>query len=238
LVREKQDGYLTVAAYRINIEMKKMIGELVDCGDKVVEYIANGSGRSNNLVSSKGKNNLSNVDTIVKISYPHPLQVLLYLDALGWEDGDGNFITHIMATDIMNQAIGRNSGYRWSDKGEDRKSCVVLIDPQLINAVTELTRYNIRRVDPDKMVGLKQEWNTFLECVCWFIRNDSRYIQLGVGKEHHAFWHDVKGVVSETKTIFQRMAKARILKTLKNRHVKISDNNLKKQYEKAMEYLA
>jgi hypothetical protein len=243
LVREKNDGYLIVAAHRINLEIHKMEGchdEFVEFEEdqKAVVYIANGGGRKNNLVSSKGKNDLHNFHTLVKISYPHPNTTLLFIDALGWENSDGNFVSQILALDSMHQAIGRNSGYRWSDKHEDRKSCVVLVEPQMMKAITEHCRYDVRVVDPDKIVGLNQQWNTVLECVCWFIRNDSRYIQSGVGMRRTAFWDDVKAVCGETRDEFKGITKRRILKMLRVRYNNLASKKLKNHYQKMMDYLA
>ena len=108
----------------------------------------------------------------------------------------------------------------------------------MLKAIEQLTRYAVEVVKPEKIVTLKQDWKTFLECVSWFLVYDSRYIQLGVGQERSAFWNDLRRVVEETPIINKRQIKKRLMTMLNNRVVKVVDGNMKKAYEKAKNDLA
>ena len=91
--------------------------------------------------NNKGNNKLKNNIILVELSIPHPHEILTCYDALGISPGsDGNEMGRAITLDRMHQAIGRNSGYRWSGC-----ECVVLADSKYHGYLIENVRYMIDR---------------------------------------------------------------------------------------------
>jgi len=80
------------------------------------EYIADGVGSEYNQTNTKGMNIFVENDTVVKCSLPSPYEVLPIVDGLGLKDTAQNKldISKVIALDKLQQAIGRNCGYRVS----------------------------------------------------------------------------------------------------------------------------
>lgn len=183
MVRSKKDGVLPVIAERLRKEKYEF------------EYIANGQGTRFNLANNKGQNTLSDSDLVVEVSMPHFETVTPYIDELNWTDSDRYTMSLVLALDDAQQAIGRNSGYRWADRGEDsRRRCVVLCEPKLHKALLKTMRYYVETVidDCSAAVGLKKEYDNLVSAWCWYIRNLNTYLFSGLGAEKNAFLDDVK----------------------------------------------
>jgi len=121
-----------------------------------IQFIANGVGSELNLTNSKGLNDLSNKNIIVKISQPPETLIATYIAALNL----GNFsknstewreITLILMFDMLNQALGRAAGYRWKD-GSDIE-IIALIDPAYHSYLISHTRYIL-----DKKYSVLIDW--------------------------------------------------------------------------------
>src|ERR1017187_3248094 len=107
IVRSKRDGFLPPIMKRLQSEGYEF------------HYIADGQGTVVNLVNNKGQNVFADKDTVIEISEPHFELVTRFIDELhdhGWEESDRNALKVVLALDALQQAIGRNSGYRWSDQ--------------------------------------------------------------------------------------------------------------------------
>lgn len=94
--------------------------------DDGVTLIADGLACEYNLSNNKGRNDLAEKTTIIKLSWPNPSIVA----TIGAHFCDIDKLDHdaMLATllaDVCNQAIGRNQGFRF--KG---KQAIVLIDPR------------------------------------------------------------------------------------------------------------
>ena len=126
-VRSKIDGIIPPIVERL----KKM-------GHRV-ELIADGMGSNINHSTSKGNNNLQQTHLIVELSIPHPDQVKTVCESLEIDfHTHSRDVTTKLMLDKLNQAIGRNSGYRFS--GAD---CVVLTDPQYHKELIQKVRYKV-----------------------------------------------------------------------------------------------
>ena len=92
--------------------------------------IADGLGCKFNLSNSKGRNDLRDSSTIIKLSWPHPhviAKARVHLGPyLGSEDPaslDHNQMVAMLLGDLANQALGRNQGFRYAGK-----QAILLID--------------------------------------------------------------------------------------------------------------
>jgi hypothetical protein len=176
IVSSKRDGFLQPIMNRLRTEGYEF------------HYIADGQGSMINLVNNKGQNIFANKDTVIEISEPHNDSVTRFIDELhehGWTESDRNAMKVILALDALQQAIGRNSGYRWSDqKGRDQRRCIVLCEPKLHEALISAMRYHVGTVvkSVDERVGAKKEYTTLVDGLCWYIRNLDSYLRNGVGQ--------------------------------------------------------
>jgi hypothetical protein len=113
-------------------------------------YIADGQGAVINLVNNKGQNVFAGKDIVIEISEPHYELVTRFIDELhdhGWEESDRNALKVVLALDALQQAIGRNSGYRWSDQEKNaQRRCIVLCEPKLHSALIKAMRYHVGSV--------------------------------------------------------------------------------------------
>ena len=208
-VRRKTDGFLRVIMARLAKE------------DFKFEYFADGQGARWNLTNTKGQNQFTDKDTVIEISYPHQDKVFRYVDELHWSPNDQEAMRVIITLDTLQQAIGRNGGYRWSDSEErDRRASVVLCEPKLYKPIVKYVRYAVGETidDPDTFVGLKKEYDGLVGGLCWYLRNFDRYITSGIGNERQAFRNDVMTVFKLCETTFRKATfKQRILEALKNK---------------------
>lgn len=109
-VGSTRDGLLPPMIERV----KKMTG-------KQITYFADGQGCEYNLVNNKGQNQFIGQNTVIEISEPHLDSVIWLQHEMGFEDSEHLLIKHLIAFDMMNQAIGRTCGYRYSDAVDLRK---------------------------------------------------------------------------------------------------------------------
>jgi len=102
-----------------------------------VRMIADGLSQSLNHTNSKGKNDLAKENLVVELSAPHPLKVKTICDTIGVSfQTEGKGITQDMVLDQLHQALGRNSGYRYTGC-----ECVALIPANLHSAILNEVRY-------------------------------------------------------------------------------------------------
>lgn len=102
-----------------------------------VSLIADGLGCDLNLMNNRGRNDLTEQSTIVKLSVPNPT-VALNLWAQFPGSGRPGVLNTILLADLANQAIGRNQGFRYAGR-----PCIVLVDPMYATMLvkSELLRY-------------------------------------------------------------------------------------------------
>jgi hypothetical protein len=190
-VRKKLDGILPVIAERVR---KKW--------DNKLEYVADGQGCAVNHVTIKGQNAFSDHELIIEISYDHMDKIRRILDELEWDNDQAEVVKVAFALDTIHQAIGRNSGYRYTDSAkEERGSSVVLVEPRLFRNVVKLMRYQhttaIDLDDPCTKLKRDQIGKDFTTTVCWFIRNVYEYLEMQGGR---SFLSDVNNALQNTGT--------------------------------------
>lgn len=132
--------------------MHKCIME--DCHLDNVHFMSDGVGADINLVSSKGRNDLTG-DAVIVASFPHPIEVLNTLALI--DEGDQWEVRRQMVIDKLNQALGRGQGYRQSNS-----RALVLCDPQLEILIKNRCRYRVCTIDGmkrrGKLKGVPVEW--------------------------------------------------------------------------------
>lgn len=225
MVRSKNDGLLPPIMSRLQREGFKF------------NYIADGQGVNHNLTNTKGQNELSDTDNIIEISLSHYKTVTHYLDELGWDETDRNTLNLIFALDDVQQAIGRNSGYRWSDKKDnDKKRSLVLCEPKLYKILLKYMRYYVNNTidDIEKVTSLKKDYTTLEGGLFWYLRNVDRYLCQGVDNNVKAFKTDVNDCVKTVKRHRKKQLLTRVLYSLNQRYQKRLKNGGKqnKNWEK------
>ena len=137
------DCHLTVLATRLVRRSHKALLLLIymalaeEFPGEDLTFIGDSLGLDLNLTNNRGRNDLADKATMIKLSVPNA-EVAKHL----WAQFQGSEKPHtlntILLADLANQAIGRNQGYRW--KG---KPCVVLVDPMYANRLmgSGLIRY-------------------------------------------------------------------------------------------------
>lgn len=106
-----------------------------------VTLIADGIGCDLNLSNNKGRNDLSEAATIIKLSWPHPtINATIGAHFADVEDPDYDLMIATQLADLGNQAIGRNQGFRFRGK-----QAIVLVDPKYYKVIIErdLLRYKL-----------------------------------------------------------------------------------------------
>lgn len=117
---------------------------IIDETNEKICFMADGAtSKDVNLVSSKGRNDLTGQSVIV-VSYPHPCEVAAVTESLGRPETDRYAVMVQMIIDKINQALGRGHGYRADGSGS-----LLLCDPQLAVMLKFGSRYEIK--DPAKM---------------------------------------------------------------------------------------
>jgi hypothetical protein len=183
-------------------------------------YIADGQGTVVNLVNNKGQNIFADKDTVIEISEPHYELITRFIDELhdhGWEESDRNPLKVVLALDALQQAIGRNSGYRWSDqKKHAQRRCIVLCEPKLHDVLIKGMRYHVGTVikSVDERAAAKKEYTTLTDGLCWFIRNLDSYLRNGLGQRGQAFWDDAQDVIKGLAVGRRRSFHKRLLNAL------------------------
>jgi hypothetical protein len=102
-----------------------------------LSFIADGLGCDLNLSNNRGRNDLADRSSLIKLSIPNPV-VAKNLWAQFPEEGNARALNALLLVDLANQAIGRNQGNRYRGK-----PAMVLIDPMYARMVVQggLLRY-------------------------------------------------------------------------------------------------
>ena len=100
-------------------------------------FIADGLHCDLNLMNNRGRNDLADRSTLIKLSVPNPT-VATNLWAQFPTSEKPKLLNTILLADLANQAIGRNQGHRYRGK-----QCVVMVDPMYSNLLVNsgLLRY-------------------------------------------------------------------------------------------------
>jgi len=106
--------------------------------DEDLAFIADGLHCDLNLMNNRGRNDLADRSTLIKLSVPNPT-VALNLWAQFPSSKRPKMLNTILLADLANQAIGRNQGNRYRGK-----QCMVLVDPMYANLLVNsgLLRYH------------------------------------------------------------------------------------------------
>lgn len=101
-------------------------------------FIADGLGCELNLMNNRGRNDLADRSTLIKLSVPNPT-VAINLWAQFPTSEKPAVLNTILLADLANQAIGRNQGFRFAGR-----QCMVLVDPMYARALVSsgLLRYH------------------------------------------------------------------------------------------------
>jgi hypothetical protein len=208
------------------------------------ELIADGIGAKYNLLNSKGQNQLAESTTVIKLSEPHFEEVKKYIDELNWDPSDAYQMKLALALDKLQQAIGRNSGYRWSDReGKQRKCCYVVCEPRLHDDLLKAMRYHVETIvlQPSKEVGSKKDYQNLRDGLCWFIAHLDRYLMMedtskrGEGRD--MFWSDIQTCFEETQTLKRVIFKRRLLEAIKTKIEKTKEIALSNALQKRLQKL-
>lgn len=197
----KKDGLLLPLLHRV----KKEGFDFYLIGDSISPI---------NHTNNKGQNCYTDKDIVVELSQMNLSEIPKWLDELEWTENEIHQLKLIDALDRLHQAVGRNSGYRWSDKhDDDKKSVVVLIDGDLYNNVLEHSRYYINYSDdldkPNYSTYRKRPRNTLVDCIAWYIQNLDAYITAqGISNgDKVAFERDCRYIYSNTEPKFSERMK-------------------------------
>ena len=178
------------------------------------EYFADGQGNDYNLVTSKGQNIFDHEDTLIEISQPHESKVIKLQHELQWDESDRFAVRVAICLDQMHQAIGRNSGYRWSDKEEynDRREAVVLVEPLICDELCDKSRYYIRKqMDLGTEAVRRPTKKNFVSYIAWYVGNVRAYLVTGKNLEH-----DVKAALKSVSIIKKLQRHKRMYDSIKN----------------------
>jgi hypothetical protein len=231
MVVKKKDGMLPPIVTRIHKEGFE------------VEYIADGQGNQYNLTNTKGQNMFIGKDTLIEISQANPIGLRKTLHELGWGPDGLMALKVSIALDQMNQAIGRNSGYRWSDGDQEQSStCIVLCDPNLYTAILKYMRYAVTTtMDVEILTSgfRKRERNSLLNSVIWFLQNYMTYICVSLNGYNRAYQTDVKDCLEAcTSPLLRDRRKKRVLLSLtelyENKRV---DNSLQPKLQQLIDII-
>lgn len=204
IVWEKNDGILPAIVERV----RKL-------WPNKIEYIADGQGNKLNHLTAKGQNSFVDHDMIIELSHQHPGKELRYLHELGWEQEYKFALRVTFALDALHQAIGRNSGYRFSDRAEEAKREVVaLVEPGIFNALMKYMRYQYTtaiNLDDKETAYTRDDIGRDLpSTVVWYVKFKLQYIKERQGQ---LFIGDVRLAL---KSVDKRVArKNRLIKALK-----------------------
>ena len=214
LVRSKIDGLLMPIVNRIK-------------NNNQFEFIGDAIGAEYNMVNSKGMNIFTETDTLIKCSLPSAHEMRPILDGLGIEGNKKNETELLawMALDKLQQAIGRNCGYRATDRPDycATQKAVVLCDPKLFRRFTDkkkpMMRYwvddkNIIK-DPKRFIGIEEKPDGFVQEVCWFAAYYLKYLRSGIGMRRTAFQDDYKNVTLTISNTRRPAYKRRLLTALR-----------------------
>ena len=166
-------------------------------------------------------------DTIIEISQPHEQNVIQTQHELGWGKDDRFTVRLAIALDQVHQAIGRNSGYRYSDLNVwDGPTCIVLCEPQIFKSLLSTMRYSVTStmdVDMYQVDFRKRERNNLLNSIIWFLQNYSTYICNGLGGNNKEFQKDAQDCLSVCTPTNKTARQKRMLDSLTYLHGNMSE---------------
>jgi hypothetical protein len=213
MVRQRFDGLLPPIMERIKKEGFEF------------EYIADGQGNQYNLTNSKGQNKFVGKNTVVEISHSCKEEITRTRHELGWGKEDLFTIKLAIALDQVQQAIGRNCGYRWSDehlwgdvKTDGGPTCIVLCEPHLYKEMLKNMRYAVTStmdVDAYQKGSGKRQRDTLLNSITWFLQNHTTYICVGLKAPYRQFKDDVRHCLEACSPNRREARKKRLLNSLK-----------------------
>jgi len=227
LVSSKRDGFIPPLVERLRKEGYEY------------ELIGDGMGAMYNLTNNKGQNTLINKDTIVEISTPRKEKSLKLCHEFGWEDSEFNDAAKFITLDQMHQAIGRNSGYRWSDLPEsDRRHSIVVCEPQLAPTLLKHSRYWIENYIPDPTSGVsrKVDYIDGVGALCWYITNINVWLAEG---RNPKVLSDVRDAFNGAPIHRRLSMKKRMLDAANNaiKQKKIVSEKLRKELERLVTFI-
>ncbi|MGZ5050474.1 MAG: hypothetical protein ACXWF8_05375 [Methylobacter sp.] len=223
-----------ITVFKTNITSRNRDGLLLPLLRRVQKegydfYVIGDSISPINHTNNKGQNCYDDKDIVVEVSQMNMMDIPQWLDELGWSEKETHALKVVDAMDRFHQAIGRNSGYRWSDKDDaNKKSVVVLMDGGIFEGVINQSRYYIDHTeDLDSPVDAyrKRDRNNLTACVAWYIQNLDTYINatnIAQG-DRKSFERDCLFVVKNNEQKFvDRMKKAleHLSQTTTNRRTK------------------
>lgn len=144
-------------------------------------YVIGDSVSPINHTNNKGQNCYDDKDIVVEVSQMNLSEIPQWLDELGWSEHETHALKVLDAMDRFHQAIGRNSGYRWSDKEDSlKKRVVVLMDGGVFEGVINHSRYYIdhtENLDQPKDTRYRKRLRDNLPaCIAWYVQNLESYI--------------------------------------------------------------
>ena len=183
-VQRKQDALIPLYIRRFSSELKN---------DPIL--IADGIPSEFNHTTNKGRNDLTQRDILVEISYPHPEQIKLICDSMGLDfNTHRDEFTKELMLDKAHQAIGRNSGFR-SDGGE----CVVLVDPKQHKFIVSECSYQLdleNSVIIDRTSKMSRKDTRLTETASPFVKKIVDYIN-----NPHSYLSDSRKVKPDIKSV-------------------------------------
>lgn len=175
-----------ITVFKTNITGRNRDGLLLPLLQRVRKegydfYVIGDSISPINHTNNKGQNCYDDKDIVVEVSQMNLADIPLWLDELGWPDSETHALKVLDAMDRFHQAIGRNSGYRWADKADGDKKCVVvLMDGGVFDGVMNHSRYYIDHTENlDSLSGglhRKRTRDSLPDCIAWYIQNLESYI--------------------------------------------------------------
>ena len=169
LVNSKQHALLPMMLARANKMLKKTHSAV---------FIGNSLSHETTLTNIRGKDDMTEMDTVCKISYPHASAVFSLGECIGTNNSPD--IQRMIALDDFEQAAYRNKGSRYANSRKKKvknSKTVMLVHPRMLSYIAENTNHNIGDVivpDPDQMMSGDVTLETALE---YLISNKFGYLQ-------------------------------------------------------------
>ncbi|KKK68965.1 hypothetical protein LCGC14_2938770, partial [marine sediment metagenome] len=153
----------------VDKEYRKEIISVINQLDNSIVTICNGEPTSSlNMVSNKGSNKFINCDTVVIATKPDPQRIIKYMRSTGLKE---QAAVDLIMTDDINQAVGRNMGYRnlGTNKlpGTGKNKCLLIIPEDsdltldlhnVTSKIVNLTHWHSTRRDDRIEMCLKNQF--------------------------------------------------------------------------------
>lgn len=198
-VNSKNHHLLKVMLQRINKIQRRN-------NNNCISFLGDGVGNYINTYTSRGSNELTSTDNVIKASCSYT--GLLFELSCQLEDMDRNVMGNIIANDTVTQMIGRNRGYRYVDtksKKVKNSECIVLIDRKLFKYVSENCPYQIKsvtKINNKREAGPIPETKSTLDIMLWLMNNREQYIEFGYSDKgnggYRSFKQDVLDALKST----------------------------------------